>query len=72
MPAKGTCLCSVRVRKRILPTYAISGIVSPHMYTLSPAELGPDRVKMVHQILVGMHILASVETKGLAYFTGLD
>lgn len=29
-------------------------------------------VKMVHQILVGVHILASVEVMGLAYVAGLD
>lgn len=29
-------------------------------------------VKMVHQILVGVHILTSVETMGLAYTAGLD
>lgn len=38
-----------------------------------PGDIGAgSSVKMVHQILVGIHILASVEMMGLAYAAGLD
>lgn len=51
---------------------AVLDCLSSRLHIISEHVGAGSKLKLVHQILVGIHILASVEAIGLAYVSGLD
>jgi 3-hydroxyisobutyrate dehydrogenase len=52
--------------------YSVLDCLGSQIHFLPGGIGAASSVKMVHQVLVGVHILASVEVMGLAYVDGLD